>query len=199
MAHIEVLLCEDVDNLGQRGQVVRVRAGYGRNYLLPQKLAIAASAGNRKMIEEQRRVLAKREERERAAAQGESTRVEGLQLRFERKVGEHGILFGSVTALDITEALKARGVEIERRRVVLKEPIKEVGDYEVTLKLHREVTPTVKVLVRKEGAVEEEPVAAETAAGADSGVEAAAGEAPEATDTAGQTEETSEAATSEEA
>lgn len=199
MAHIEVLLCEDVDNLGQRGQVVRVRAGYGRNYLLPQKLAIAASAGNRKMIEEQRRVLAKREERERAAAQGESTRVEGLQLRFERKVGEHGILFGSVTALDIIEALKAKGVEIERRRVILKEPIKEVGDYEVTLKLHREVTPTVKVLVRKEGAVEEEPVAAEAAAGADSGSEVQSSEAPEATDTAGQTEETSEAATSEEA
>jgi large subunit ribosomal protein L9 len=155
MAHMDVLLCEDVDNLGQRGQVVRVRVGYGRNYLLPQKLALNATTGNKKMIEEQKRVLAKRENRERTAAQSESDNLGGVELRFDRKVGEHGILFGSVTVLDIVEALKAKGYTIERRKVVLKEPIKEVGDYDVTIKLHREVTPTVKVLVRKEGAVEE--------------------------------------------
>jgi large subunit ribosomal protein L9 len=155
MAHMDVLLCEDVDNLGQRGQVVRVRAGYGRNYLLPNKLALNATTGNKKMIEEQKRVLAKREDRERKAAQSESDNLGGVELRFDRKVGEHGILFGSVTVLDIVEALKKKGYTVERRRVALKEPIKEVGDYDVTIKLHREVTPSIKVLVRKEGAVEE--------------------------------------------
>ena len=90
MAHMDVLLKEDVDNLGHRGQVVRVRAGYGRNYLLPQGLAIEATAGNKRMIEEQRRVLAKREDRERTSAQSESAKLDGLELRFERRVGEHG-------------------------------------------------------------------------------------------------------------
>lgn len=194
MAHMDVLLCEDVDNLGQRGQVVRVRTGYGRNYLLPQGLAINATAGNKKMIDEQRRVLAKREERERKAAQGESERLDGLELRFERRVGESGILFGSVTALDIVEALKAQGYDVERRRVVLKEPIKETGDFDVLIKLHREVTPTVKVLVRKEGgeetpvetaaAPEEAPVADSTAAETSAETtEASATEADEATET----------------
>ena len=164
MAHMDVLLREDVDNLGQRGQVVRVRVGYGRNYLLPQGLAINATSGNKKMIEEQKRVLAKREDRERKAAQTESNNLGGVELRFDRKVGDHGILFGSVTVLDIVEALKEKGYTVERRRVILKDPIKEVGDYDVTIKLHRDVTPTVKVLVRKEGAVEEAAPAEETAA-----------------------------------
>jgi large subunit ribosomal protein L9 len=155
MAHMDVLLCEDVENLGQRGQVVRVRAGFGRNYLLPQKLALNATTGNKKMIEEQKRVLAKREDRERKSAQSESDNLNGVELRFDRKVGEHGILFGSVTVLDIVEALKEKGYTVERRKIVLKEPIKEVGDYDVVIKLHREVTPTLKVQVRKEGAVEE--------------------------------------------
>jgi large subunit ribosomal protein L9 len=169
---MEVLLCEDVDNLGQRGQVVKVRAGYGRNYLLPQKLAIKASAGNKKMLDEQRRLLAKREQREHLAAQSESEKVQGIELRFERRVGEHGILFGSVTALDIAEALKERGLTVERRRIGLREHIKEVGDYDVPIKLHRDVNPSIKVLVRKEGAAEapaEEAVSAvEEAPAADS-------------------------------
>jgi large subunit ribosomal protein L9 len=166
MAHMDVLLCEDVDNLGQRGQVVRVRAGYGRNYLLPQKLAIKASAGNKRMLDEQRRLLAKREQREHLSAQSESEKLQGIELRFERRVGEHGILFGSVTALDIAEALKERGLPVDRRRIALREHIKEVGDYDVTIKLHRDVTPSIKVLVRKEGA--EEVKAAEAAPAADS-------------------------------
>jgi large subunit ribosomal protein L9 len=190
---MDVLLREDVDNLGQRGQVVRVRAGYGRNYLLPQGLAINATTGNKKMIEEQKRVLAKREERERKTAQNESANLSGVELRFERKVGEHGILFGSVTVLDIAEALKEKGYTIERRKIVLKEPIKEVGDYEIAVKLHRDVTPAIKVLVRKEGAVEEVAAAVETAPVADSTpVEAAAEEAVEAV-------EATEAAASEDA
>ena len=170
MAHMDVLLCEDVDNLGQRGQVVRVRAGYGRNYLLPQKLAIKATSGNKRMIDEQRRILAKREDTERVSAQSEAEKLQGLELRFDRRVGEHGILFGSVTALDIGEALKERGIRVERRRIALREHIKEVGDYDVTIKLHRDVSPSVKVLVRKEGAAEEAkaPEAAEVAPEADS-------------------------------
>ncbi len=166
MAHMDVLLCEDIDNLGQRGQVVRVRAGYGRNYLLPQKLAIKATSGNKRMIDEQRRLLAKREQSERVSAQSEAEKFQGLELRFERRVGEHGILFGSVTALDIAEALKERGLTVERRRIGLREHIKEVGDFDVTIKLHRDVSPSVKVLVRKEGA--EAAKAAEVAPKADS-------------------------------
>ena len=162
MAHMDVLLQEDVENLGNRGQVVRVRAGYGRNYLLPQKLAIEASAGNRRMIEEQRRVLAKREQREKASAQGEAVKLDGLELRFERRVGEHGVLYGSVTALDVAEELKKRGYNIERRRIGLRDHIKEVGDYDVTIKLHRDVTPTIKLRVRKEGEAEEQAAAATT-------------------------------------
>jgi len=160
MAHMDVLLKEDVDNLGNRGQVVRVRSGYGRNYLLPQGLAIEATTGNKRMIEEQRRVLAKHEERERVSAQSESEKLGGLELRFDRRVGEHGILYGSVTALDIVEELKKLGYTVERRKISLRDHIKEVGDYDVTIKLHRDVTPTIKVKVRKEGA-EEEAVAAQ--------------------------------------
>jgi len=168
---MDVLLCEDIDNLGQRGQVVRVRAGYGRNYLLPQKLAIEASAGNKRMLDEQRRLLAKREQREHLTAKSDAEKLEGLELRFERRVGEHGILFGSVTALDIAEALKERGLAVERRRIGLREHIKEVGDYDVAIKLHRDVSPSIKVLVRKEGADEVEetaPAAVEAAPAAES-------------------------------
>jgi len=177
---MEVLLREDVDNLGHRGQVVRVRVGYGRNYLLPQGLAIEATPGNKRMIVEQRRVLEKREARERAAAEGEANRLNGIELVFERRAGEHGILYGSVTSMDIVAALKKEGYEIERRRIGLREAIKEIGDYDVVIKLHREVNPTVKVLVRREGAPEE-------AAQAQEGAEAAAGSAG-----AGPVEESSE-------
>jgi large subunit ribosomal protein L9 len=171
---MDVLLCEDIDNLGQRGQVVRVRAGYGRNYLLPQKLAIKATSGNKRMIDDQRRVLAKREDSERVSAQSEAEKLQGLELRFERRVGEHGILFGSVTALDVAEALKERGITVERRRIGLREHIKEVGDYDVTIKLHRDVSPSVKVLIRKEGAEEgKEAKEAEAAATATDAAEVA--------------------------
>lgn len=177
MAHMDVLLCEDVDNLGQRGQVVRVRAGYGRNYLLPQKMAIEATTGNKRMIEEQQRVLAKRENREKASAQGEASKLDGVELRFERRVGEHGILYGSVTAMDVAEALKEKGYTVERRRIGLRDHIKEVGDYDIVIKLHRDVAPTIKVKVVKEGASEPAP-SAEAAPEADSStpLEAAAAE-----------------------
>jgi len=187
---MDVLLCEDVDNLGQRGQVVKVRSGYGRNYLLPQGLAIQASAGNKRMLEEQRRLLAKREQREHQSARGESEKLQGIELRFDRRVGEHGILFGSVTALDVAEALKERGITVERRRIGLREHIKEVGDYEITIKLHRDVTPTIKVLVRKEGADDAKPEDVAAAA-------AAAPEADSAASAATAAEEPVEAASNE--
>ena len=198
MAHMDVLLCEDVDNLGQRGQVVRVRSGYGRNYLLPQKLAIAASSGNKRMLDDQRRLLAKREDRERISAQSEAEKLQGLELRFERRVGEHGILFGSVTALDIAEALKEKGLTVERRRISLREHLKEVGDFDVTIKLHRDITPVIKVLVRKQGG-EEQPAAPVEAAAADessaveaSDTESSAVEAPDAAPDNGEQTEASE-------
>ena len=191
MAHMDVLLCEDVDNLGQRGQVVRVRAGYGRNYLLPQKMAIEATTGNKRMIEEQQRILGKRETREKTSAQDEASKLDGLELRFARRVGEHGILYGSVTAMDVAEALKEKGYTVERRRIGLRDHIKEVGDYDVVIKLHRDVAPTVKVKVVKEGG--DEPPAAEVASEADSSapVEAASAESetPEATPEAEATNE----------
>jgi large subunit ribosomal protein L9 len=194
MAHMDVLLCEDVDNLGQRGQVVKVRAGYGRNYLLPQGLAIQASAGNKRMLDEQRRLLAKREQREHQTARSESEKLQGLELRFDRRVGEHGILFGSVTALDIAEALKERGLTVERRRIGLREHIKEVGDYDIPIKLHRDVTPTIKVLVRKEGQedVPVEAVAAEAAPAEETAAEAATEATAEATEAAEPASEASE-------
>ena len=198
MAHMDVLLCEDVDNLGQRGQVVRVRSGYGRNYLLPQKLAVAASSGNKRMLDDQRRLLAKREDRERISAQSEAEKLQGLELRFERRVGEHGILFGSVTALDIAEALKEKGLTVERRRISLREHLKEVGDFDVTIKLHRDITPVIKVLVRKQGG-EEQPAAPVEAAAADessaveaSDTESSAVEAPDAAPDNGEQAEASE-------
>jgi large subunit ribosomal protein L9 len=154
MAYMEVLLCEDVENLGHRGQVVRVRAGYGRNYLLPRGLAREATASNKRMIEEQKRLLARREERERASADRLASELDGLELLFLRRAGEHGVLYGSVTALDIAAQLKERGYEIERRKINLREPIKEIGDYQVQIKLHREITPTIKVQVRREDEAE---------------------------------------------
>ena len=197
MAHMDVLLKEDVDNLGERGQVVRVRAGYGRNYLLPQGLAIEATTGNKRMIDEQRRVLSKREDRERASAHGEAEKLDGLELRFDRRVGEHGILYGSVTALDIAEALKGRGYTVDRRRIGLRDHIKEVGDYDVAIKLHRDINPTIKVKVRKEGAPED-PTPAEQAAAleeAPGAISTAPTDTTEAAEAEGSTDASVESAT----
>ena len=157
MAHMEVLLNEDIENLGHRGQVVRVRSGYGRNYLLPQGLAIEATPGNKRMIEEHQRVLAKRENREKNAASEQGDKLNGLVVSFDRRVGEHGILYGSVTAMDIAAALHDLGQKVERRKISLREPIKEIGEFDVTIKLHRDVAPGIKVVVRKIGTEEVAP------------------------------------------
>jgi large subunit ribosomal protein L9 len=150
MAMMDLLLKEDVENLGVRGDLVKVRPGYGRNYLLPRGLAIQATPANIKQIEMQRKALLKHEAVERDTATQQADLIKDLTLEFSRKVGEHGILYGSVTSMDIAEALSAKGYEIDRRRVLLKEPIKETGEFEVPVKLHREVTTNIKVVVKNE-------------------------------------------------
>jgi large subunit ribosomal protein L9 len=147
---MELLLKEDVDNLGVRGDLVKVRPGFGRNYLLPRGLAIQATPGNRKQIEMQRKTLLKKESAERGTAEQQAELLKALTLEFARKVGEHGILYGSVTSMDIAEAFAGKGFEIDRRRIQLKDPIKEPGEFEVPVKLHREVTANVKVVVKSE-------------------------------------------------
>jgi large subunit ribosomal protein L9 len=151
MAHTNVLLREDVEDLGARGEIVRVRSGYARNYLLPRKLAVEATASNVKQIEQERKALMKKEAAERSTADMQAEQLRALRLSFERKVGEHGLLYGSVTSMDIAEALKERGYEIDRRRINLREAIKETGDYNVPVRLHREVTVEIPVVVTGEG------------------------------------------------
>lgn len=154
MAHTQVLLREDIDNLGARGEIVRVKAGYARNYLLPRNLAVEATANNVRQIEGERAALAKREAKERGTAEIQASQLAKLTLKFERKVGEAGVLYGSVTSIDIAHELKEQGYEVDRRKIVLREPIKRFGNYSVPLRLHREVTVDLPVTVLGEGGVE---------------------------------------------
>jgi large subunit ribosomal protein L9 len=154
MPHKQVLLREDIDNLGARGEIVRVKAGYARNYLLPRKLAVEATANNVRQIQGERAALVKREAKERSSADTQADQLRNLTLKFERKVGEAGVLYGSVTSMDIAQALKDQGYEIDRRRIVLREPIKRFGNYAVPLRLHRDVTVELPVNVLGEGGVE---------------------------------------------
>src|SRR2546426_9486707 len=156
MAHKQVLLREDIDKLGARGEVVRVKAGYARNYLLPRKLAVEATTNNVRQIEGERAALAKREAKERSTAELQGNQLRNLMLKFERKVGEAGVLYGSVTSMDVAHALKDQGYEIDRRRIVLREPIKRFGNYTVPVRLHRDVTVELPVSVLGEGGVEVE-------------------------------------------
>jgi len=153
MAHTKILLREDVDDLGSRGEIVRVRAGYARNYLLPRKLAVQATANNVKQIEQERAALLKKEANERTTAEGQAEQIGKLVLEFKRKSGEQGALYGSVTSMDIAEALQERGYEIDRHRLHLREPIKRLGDFTVPLRLHREVSIDLQVKVVPEGEV----------------------------------------------
>ena len=153
MAHTKVLLREDVDDLGARGEIVRVRAGYARNYLLPRNLAVEATTGNVKGIEQERAALLRKEAKERSTAEAQSQQMGSLVLEFRRKAGEQGALYGSVTSMDIAEALRERGYEIDRHRIHLREPLKRLGDYSVPVRLHREVTIELPVKVISEGDV----------------------------------------------
>ena len=148
---MEVILREHVDNLGRRGEVVKVADGYARNYLLPRKLALLATEGNKKQIERERAKFEIRELEEQKSAQAVADRMANLEVEISRKVGETEALYGSVTSADVADALAAKGFEIDRRKLHLPEPIKRLGDYEVPVKLHREVTVKLKVKVVAEG------------------------------------------------
>ena len=148
---MEVILREHVDNLGRRGEVVKVADGYARNYLLPRKLALLATEGNKKQIERERAKFEIRELEEQKSAQAVADRMANIEIEIGRKVGETEALYGSVTSADIADALAAKGFEIDRRKLHLPEPIKRLGEYEVPVKLHREVTVKLKVKVVAEG------------------------------------------------
>ena len=147
---MRIILQEDVEKLGARGQVVEVADGYARNYLLPRKLALAATPGNLKRLEKIRTTLSKRTAGEKESAQKLAEQLAAVKLTLARKAGENDQLFGSVTAADLSEALAAQGFEVDKRKIELHEPIKLIGEYQVTAKLHHDITATFKVVVQRE-------------------------------------------------
>ena len=147
---MQIILQEDVEKLGTRGQVVEVAEGYARNFLLPRKLALEASAGNMKRLERMRATFAKKEAVEKGDAQKLAELLAGVSLEVSRKSGENDQLFGSVTSADVAEALAAKGFTIDKRKIALADPIKLVGEFEIPIKLHREITASVKLAVKKE-------------------------------------------------
>ena len=148
---MEVILREHVDNLGERGEVVKVADGYARNYLLPRKLALPATEGNKKHVERERKIVESREAEEKGQAEAIASRLNAIDIIIARRTGETEQLYGSVTSSDIADFLKTKGFEIDRRKLILPEPIKLIGEHTVPLKLHREVTVPLKVQVVKEG------------------------------------------------
>jgi large subunit ribosomal protein L9 len=159
---MEVILKEDVAKLGSRGDVVKVAEGYGRNYLIPKKLAIEATAANRAVIDQMKAAATRRLAREKGDAEALAKQFSGVELLFTRKAGEHDQLFGSVTSSDIAHELEHKGINIDRRKIQLDEPLKAIGEFNVPIKLHRDVTVPVKVKVQKD-AVEEAAPATEEA------------------------------------
>src|SRR5262249_25080617 len=137
---MEVILKEDVVKLGSRGDLVKVAEGYGRNYLLPRSLAIEATAGNKKVVEQMRAAALRRSAKEKAQAEELSKQFDGLSVSFQRRAGEHDQLFGSVTSSDIAEALSKTGFDVDRRKLQVHEPLKTLGEFTVPLKLHQHVT-----------------------------------------------------------
>jgi len=163
---MEVILKEEVEHLGHRGDVVKVADGYARNYLLPRKLALQATEANKAVIEQMKSSAARRSATEKVQAEELLTKLEPLTLSFTRKSGENGHLFGSVTSSDIAAELATQGFEVDRRKIQLPEPLKSVGDFKVAVKLHREVTAQLKVKVVADAVEGEaaEAAAAEVAA-----------------------------------
>ena len=149
---MEVILKEDVAKLGSRGDLVKVADGYGRNFLLPRKLAIEATAGNRKVIEQMRAAALRRSAKEKAQAEELAQQFTGVEVSFTRRAGEHDQLFGSVTSGDIAEALEKKGFAVDRRKIQLHEPLKSLGEFTIPMKLHKDVTAHLKVLIEKEAA-----------------------------------------------
>jgi large subunit ribosomal protein L9 len=144
---MEVILREHVDNLGRRGEVVKVAAGYARNYLLPRKLALAVTEANRRQIERERAAAEARDVEEKGQAEAVGQRLSQTEVEIARRVGENDTLYGSVTASDIAQALAAKGFEVEKRKIQLHEPLKAIGEVTVPIKVHREVIAQVKVKV----------------------------------------------------
>ena len=147
---MEVILREDIEKVGSRGAVVKVANGYARNYLLPKRLAVAATDSNKKIVEQERDAYLRREAKLKSEAEGLGQLMNDVRLVFKRRVGENEHLFGSVTAKDIAEALEAKNYHIERRRVQLEEPIHTLGEFKIPLRLHREVTTEITVSVEAE-------------------------------------------------
>jgi large subunit ribosomal protein L9 len=149
---VKIVLRQDVDNLGDRGQVVNVKPGYARNFLLPKGMALAATPGNMRQIELQRKVWAVREEQETGEARKLADHIAGLTVSIAKKVGEHDALYGSVTSQEIADGLKAQGVEVDKRKIQLNEPIKTLGTHQVPVRIHRQVVAQVSVNVVAETA-----------------------------------------------
>lgn len=147
---MEVILREDIEKLGNRGQVVKVAPGYARNFLLPKKLAVAATESNKKIVEQERQAHLRKEAKLQGEAQDLAKMMNGVSVTISQKAGENDQLFGSVTSKDVTDALAAAGYNIDRRKVQLDEPIKQLGEYKVPVKLHKDVTAEVTVVVAKE-------------------------------------------------
>lgn len=147
---MEVILRQDIEKLGARGQIVNVADGYARNYLLPRRLAVPATEANKKIIEHERQAHIRREAREKAEAEELARMLAGVTITLHQKAGEHDQLFGSVTALDIAQALADKNFQIDRRKIQLEHPIKQLGEHRVPIRLHREVTVEITVQVLKE-------------------------------------------------
>ena len=148
---MEVILREHVDNLGRRGEIVKVAAGYARNFLLPRKLPLPATAGNKKHVERERKIMEVREAEEKGQAEAVAARLAAIDISIPRRTGDTDQLYGSVTSADIADYLKAKGFEIDRRKLILPEAIKTIGEHKVPLKLHRDVMVPLVVKVVKEG------------------------------------------------
>lgn len=155
---MEVILKEDINKLGHRGDVVKVADGYGRNYLLPGKLAIEATAANKAVIEQMKASAQRKSASEKAGAEELGAKLDQVVLTFERKAGDSGQLFGSVTSADIAKALEDQGYELDRRKIYLDEPLKTTGEFHVPVKLHREVTAHVQVTVKSDAPEQAEAV-----------------------------------------
>jgi len=160
---MEVILKEDVNKLGHRGDVVKVADGYARNFLLPGKLAIEANAANKAVIEQMKASAVRKSAKEKTESEALSAQLNEVELVFERKVGENEHLFGSVTSGDIAQQLEQKGFTIDRRKISLEEPLKTIGEYHVPVKLHREVTSHIKVTVKGDQPEAEAAVVAVTA------------------------------------
>src|SRR6202789_732823 len=151
---MEVILKEDVVKLGARGDVVKVAEGYGRNFLLPRKLAIEANEGNKAVIVQMKAASVRRSAKEKTQAEELAKQFEGLSETFQKRAGEYDQLFGSVTSSDIAEAIAKKGINLDRRQIQLHEPLKTLGEFTIPVKLHKEVTAHLKVVIEREAVAE---------------------------------------------